>query len=170
MRTAVLVALVFTFGCTDGSTTPADTSDTNACPDGMVEPRSARVMATTYIQNGVTLFVGYDETTTLADGQPSACVSTDGLLAQWVLSVSDGPVAVFRQSITAFGPQSLDATGGSATLEVIGTETVDANEWSTGTWLVEQRTDGTVVSTINANATTSDGGSYSLIAGFEATP
>lgn len=168
-----LLALAFAVGCSDGGgSNTTDSGDENdGCPDGLQEARTAAVLVTGYLQNGVGLGLTFDSTATLSSGQPAACVSSDRLLGQWVLVSAGEPAVVFRQSLTSFGAQAIDGSAGAATLEIIGQDQVLATEWQTGTWFVDaDGTTGPVTSQINANAVTQGGGTYSINAGFEATP
>lgn len=172
MRLVALIALVLAVGCTDGPgpSTDDDSADTDDCPDGTAAARDGGALVTNYIQNGLGFALIYDAAAELPSGQPAACISSDGKLAQWVLTINAAPAVVFRQSVTEHGSQTIDGATSSATLEIIGVDTVDANEWNSGTWFTDEDTDGTITSTIDAVAITSDGGNYTITASFRGAP
>ena len=170
MRLSYAATLLLLLGCTDGiSTGPIsrDSGDADGCPEGLSAATSADATITNFVLNGRTVFIGYEADATLSSGQPAACISDDRRLAQWILSDLDGPEVVLRQSVVEWGTQLLDGSSGALTMEVIGVETVQTQDWLTGFWTADLENDGRVLTNINSTAVTEQGGNYTITGALE---
>ena len=79
----------------------------------------------------------------------------------------DGPEVVLRQSVVEWGTQLLDGSSGALTMEVIGVETVQTQDWLTGFWTADLENDGRVLTNINSTAVTEQGGNYTITGALE---
>jgi hypothetical protein len=176
MRISIILALVgIGVACSGGGGDNDDLNDTSdttvsgTCPDGLAPASTAGGLITAYIQNGAGLALTFDPNAITADGQLAACVSSDSLLAQWVLSTAGQPAVIVRQSISSFGAQPTDGSTASMTLEIVGFETTSPADWQTALWTVDV-SGSTMTSIIDGTAISSSGGIYRLNAALEITP
>lgn len=136
MRWVPLLALLA--ACPDGGDDGnGDTDeDGQGCPTGMVPAGEAGLTLFNFAYNGLTLQAAFEEDARVM-GRPTACITSDGRLADLVFEVADEPYGRIVLGADRTGSFDLNGTEGDLEIEIFDGSTFELGEWQSGTWFVE---------------------------------